>query len=81
LKPKSTDVRAPTHELVRAHAILRARRRIAAAAPEWALSDAGLAALRGECLPGAEQGRGSASLLAGGDEADEADWTKVSWRG
>ena len=66
------DVRAPTHELIRAHAILRARRRIAAAAPDWAFSDAGLAALRGEAP--AEQGRGSASLLAGGDEADEADW-------
>jgi hypothetical protein len=65
------DVRAPTHELIRAHAILRARRRIAAAAPDWALSDAGLAPLRGEP---SEQGRRRASLLAGGDEADEADW-------
>jgi hypothetical protein len=41
------DVRAPTHELIRAHAILRARRRIAGAAPGWALSPAGLEALRG----------------------------------
>ena len=41
------DVRTPTHELTRAHGILRTRRRIAAAAPGWALSDAGLAALRG----------------------------------
>ena len=41
------DIRAPTHELTRAHAILRARRRVADAAPGWALSPAGLAALRG----------------------------------
>ena len=45
------DVRAPTHELIRAHAILRARRRIAGAAPGWALSPAGLEALRGRADP------------------------------
>jgi hypothetical protein len=66
------DVRAPTHELIRAHAILRARRRIAASAPDWAFADAGLAALRGEAP--AEQSRGSDTLLAGGDHRDEADW-------
>jgi Protein of unknown function (DUF1612)/HTH DNA binding domain len=41
------DVRAPTHELTRAHAVLGARRRIAEAEPGWALSVAGLAILRG----------------------------------
>lgn len=41
------DVRAPTHELVIAHSILRARRRIAGSDPRWALSDAGISALRG----------------------------------
>lgn len=41
------DVRAPTHELTRAHAVLRTRRRIAEAKPDWALSVAGLAGLRG----------------------------------
>jgi len=41
------DIRAPTYELTRAHAVLRARRRVADAAPGWALSPAGLAALRG----------------------------------
>jgi Protein of unknown function (DUF1612)/HTH DNA binding domain len=42
------DIRAPTHELTRAHTVLRARRRIADAAPGWALSSAGLfEALRG----------------------------------
>ncbi|MGY3462991.1 hypothetical protein ACVWW5_008496 [Bradyrhizobium sp. LM3.4] len=39
--------RAPTHELTRAHAVLRARRRIADAKPNWALSVSGLADLRG----------------------------------
>jgi hypothetical protein len=41
------DVRAPSHELTRAHTILRARRRIAEAKPNWALSQAGLDGLRG----------------------------------
>lgn len=41
------DVRTPTHELTRAHTVLRARRRIAAAGPDWALTAAGLASLRG----------------------------------
>jgi hypothetical protein len=41
------DVRAPTAELVRAHAVLRTGRRIAKAEPGWALTKAGLDALRG----------------------------------
>jgi hypothetical protein len=40
------DIRTPTHDLARAHAVLRARRRIAAAHPGWALTPAGLDALR-----------------------------------
>src|SRR5215207_974208 len=44
------DLRAPTHALTRAHAVLRARRRIAAAEPGWATSRSGLAVL--------SQGRG-----------------------
>jgi len=39
------DQRAPTHELTRAHAALRTRRRIATAEPGWATSSLGLAAL------------------------------------
>ena len=35
------DVRTPTHELTRARAVLRTRRRIAAAKPDWALSATG----------------------------------------
>jgi hypothetical protein len=41
------DVRAPTHELTRAHAVLRARRQIFGRAPEWALSRDGFLALTG----------------------------------
>ncbi len=41
------DARTPTHGLTRAHAVLRERRRIAGADPGWALSDTGLAILRG----------------------------------
>ena len=42
------DIRSPTHALTRAQAVLRARRRIANAAPDWALSQEGLASLRGD---------------------------------
>lgn len=41
------DVRAPTHGLVRANAVLAARRRIANQAPAWPLTEQGLSALRG----------------------------------
>lgn len=41
------DVRTPTHELTRAHTILRVRRRIAAQSPEWPLSPDGFGALTG----------------------------------
>lgn len=40
------DVRSPSHELTRAHAILRKRRRIAAEPPDWATAPAGLAVLQ-----------------------------------
>lgn len=42
------DLRSPTHELTRAHALFRARQRIAGEAPDWALSPDGLALLRGK---------------------------------
>ena len=47
LHDASMDIRSPTHELTRAHAVLRTRRRIADAKPEWALSVSGLASLCG----------------------------------
>lgn len=54
------DIRAPTHELTRARAVLRTRRRIADAKPDWALSPAGLAGLRGRAGQGErEEGEGN----------------------
>ncbi len=41
------DTRSPSHELTIAHSILRSRRRIWFAAPEWALSPPGLTVLAG----------------------------------
>ena len=53
------DIRAPTHELTRAHAVLRIRRRVAEAKPDWPLSPAGLASLRGRGGQGdGEEGKG-----------------------
>ena len=46
------DVRSPTHALTRAHAVLRARRRIASAELGWALSASGLGGLRGRAGEG-----------------------------
>ena len=69
------DVRAPTHELIRAHAVLRVRRRIAADAPDWALSAAGLAALRGDAVRkfGPEEGRGRTGRSSGAPNGDALD--------
>ena len=64
------DVRAPTHELTRAHAVLRARRRIAEAKPEWALSAPGLSSLRGRGER--EQETSNRKEGEGGFEIDEA---------
>ncbi|MGY8635301.1 RHE_PE00001 family protein [Bradyrhizobium sp. 14AA] len=69
------DVRAPTHELTRAHAVLRARRRIAEAKPDWALSATGLANLRGRSEREEERsnwkaGEGSFELDEDGERDD-----------
>lgn len=65
------DVRTPTHELTRAHAVLRARRQIAEAKPEWALSAAGLDGLRGR------GGRGE-QIERADDDADTAETPLVA---
>lgn len=63
------DVRSPTHEVTRAQAVLRARRQIAAAAPDWALSPDGLEILRGA----GDSGKGEGTRAGEGeDSADEA---------
>jgi hypothetical protein len=63
------DVRAPSHELTIAHAILRARRRIWTSEAPWALSDAGISVLTGI---GGEQDRAPESKSAYPDH-DEDD--------
>ncbi|MER8779427.1 RHE_PE00001 family protein [Mesorhizobium sp. M0977] len=56
------DVRTPTHELVIAHSILRARRRIATTDPGWALSDAGISALRGRTVDAVTEREGEGTI-------------------
>ena len=51
LQDAAADIRSPSHALTRAHAALRARRRIAAATPGWAASTSGLDQLRGLASP------------------------------
>lgn len=69
------DIRAPTHELARARAVLRARRRIDREKPDWALSPAGLAILRGQDGTGDLDGVGGEQegSRGGGRDAKEAD--------
>ncbi|RUW24517.1 DUF1612 domain-containing protein [Mesorhizobium sp. M1E.F.Ca.ET.041.01.1.1] len=65
------DIRTPTHELTRAHAVLRARRRIFAHKPDWALSRPGLLVLRGrEGQDGDESIAGKAAAWPVGSAGD-----------
>ncbi|WP_353029114.1 RHE_PE00001 family protein [Mesorhizobium sp. M1004] len=70
------DIRTPTHELTRAHAVLRTRRRIYAQKPGWALSRDGFLALtgRGGAKPAAGQkSRDGEGAGASSFEADDRD--------
>jgi hypothetical protein len=67
------DIRAPTHELIRGHAVLRARQRILAEAPNWALSPAGLAALIGRAASRLGEGQGSVESDDEGAAAPDVD--------
>jgi hypothetical protein len=59
LHDASMDIRSPTRELTRAHAVLRARRRIVREAPLWALSPSGLNALIGRAAVSEPEGQGA----------------------
>src|SRR5215204_4132285 len=63
------DLRTPTHDLTRAHVVLRARRRVAAAEPGWATSPSGLAALS----RGREEGDDAAVLAREPAPPDEIE--------
>lgn len=71
------DVRAPTHEISIAHAILRTRRRLASADAHWATSMAGITSLVGRPAIAAERevaGEGSLPLsdkMASDDGEDD----------
>ncbi|MER8867949.1 RHE_PE00001 family protein [Mesorhizobium sp. M0751] len=66
------DIRTPTHELTRAHAVLRARRRIFAQKPDWALSRVGLLVLRGREGQGGRNGAEPGRPGSGRDAATAA---------
>jgi hypothetical protein len=71
------DIRTPTHELTRAHAVLRARRRIFAQKPDWALGREGFLALTGRggvAMPAAagQKGREGQGVFVPEAEVDEA---------
>ncbi|RUW65123.1 DUF1612 domain-containing protein, partial [Mesorhizobium sp. M2A.F.Ca.ET.067.02.1.1] len=67
------DIRTPTHELTRAHAVLRARRQIIARAPDWALGRDGLRQLtgRGNVASPAGDGREGEAISVPASGADE----------
>ena len=70
LHDANMDARSPTHELARAHEVLRARRRIAERAPDWALTSSGLSELRGERNFDAAAFQPSGARVADREEAD-----------
>ncbi|MER8792222.1 RHE_PE00001 family protein [Mesorhizobium sp. M0923] len=73
------DIRTPTHELTRAHAVLRTRRRIFSQKPDWALSRDGFLALtgRGGAMSEAEQknreGQGGGNSVVEADVRDDIE--------
>lgn len=56
------DIRAPTHELTRAHAVLRARRQIFGNKPGWAIGREGMRQLRGRSAKTNEAATASTSV-------------------
>lgn len=67
------DIRSPTHELTRADAVLHARRRIAEAKPDWALSASGLTGLRGRGKGAPEEGKGDGKEASDGYRSEDDD--------
>ena len=71
------DIRTPTAELVRAHSALRARRRVAKADAGWALSAAGLDALRGRSSAAEAPAPSIDADEDWDDEESETEWRKA----
>jgi hypothetical protein len=72
LHDASMDIRSPTHELTRTHAVLRARRRILLQAPQWALSPSGLNALIGRAVVSEPEGQGAQGAQGAQEEKVDA---------
>ena len=71
LHDASMDIRSPTRELTRTHAVLRARRRIFLEPRQWALSSSGLNALIGRAAVSEPEGQGAQCALE--EEVDAFD--------
>src|SRR5271166_5711078 len=71
LHDASMDIRSPTRELTRTHAVLRARRRVFKESPQWALSSSGLNALIGRAAAPEPEGQGAQRALV--EEVDGFD--------
>jgi len=68
------DLRAPTHELTRAHEILRLRRQILGNRPDWALGREGLAVLCGRgAAPAVPKPQRQVATQEGGDAEEDDD--------
>jgi hypothetical protein len=73
------DIRTPTHELTRAHAVLRVRRGILSQKPDWALSREGLRELtgRGHAASAAvgvgREGQGAGTSVVEADVRDDVE--------
>lgn len=67
------DSRAPSHELTIAHSVLRTRRRIWTAEPNWALSSAGLSVLTATVGDGETVAPETKSLSAAGETSDDEE--------
>nr|WP_318764300.1 RHE_PE00001 family protein [Aminobacter niigataensis] len=68
------DLRAPTHELTRAHEILRLRRQILSNRPDWALGREGFAVLCGRgAAPVVPKPQGQVATHEGGDAEEDDD--------
>jgi hypothetical protein len=81
LHDADADIRTPTHELTIAHAVLRARRRIAAQQPGWALNPEGILSLRrSDVLPpspaasSAEDDAARFPTTSGADTDEGREW-------
>ncbi len=73
LHEAARDIRSPSHALTIARDVLQTRRRIAAQAPDWALSQNGLRSLRGGGQVGPASSPGDGGIIAASENAGMHD--------